>query len=309
MKTNNSVASFGKVGVLFGGSSSEREVSLKSGRMVFDALLRSGVDVHQFDPAEQTVAELAQAEFERVFICLHGRYGEDGCIQGVLELLNIPYTGSGVCASALAMDKWRTKILWRAEGIPVAEHVMLDEDTDWEKRATQLGLPLMVKPIREGSSIGMSKVERLEDFEMAWRKAYERDKQVMAERFISGMELTVAIVNHRALPLIRLETSRNFYDYEAKYLADSTRYICPCGLDARLEKEIQVLALKAFDVLGCQGWGRADVMLDEAGNPYFLEMNTIPGMTDHSLVPMAARQAGIGFDRLVLEILEKAHVG
>lgn len=300
---------FGKVGVLFGGKSAEREVSLKSGRAVLEALLSRGVDAHAFDPAERSFAELVAERFDRVFIVLHGRYGEDGTMQGALEQLGIPYTGSGVLASALAMDKGRTKMLWAQAGIPTPAYRMLDEQTDFDAVVRELGLPIMVKPVREGSSIGMSKVERAEDLPTAYRLAAEHDAVVMAEQFIRGQEATSPILNGKALPLIRLETPRVFYDYEAKYLTDSTRYVCPSGLPAELEARIQALSLRAFEALGCVGWARSDVMIDEAGNPYFLEINTAPGMTDHSLVPMAARQAGIPFDELCMQILETAHVG
>lgn len=300
---------FGKVGVLFGGKSAEREVSLKSGRAVLEALLSRGVDAHAFDPAERSFADLVAEHFDRVFIVLHGRFGEDGTMQGALEQLGIPYTGSGVLASALAMDKGRTKMLWREAGIPTPAYRMLDDQTDFAAVVRELGLPIMVKPVREGSSIGMSKVERAEDLPAAYRLAAEHDAVVMAEQFIRGQEVTSPILNGQALPLIRLETPRVFYDYEAKYLTDSTRYVCPSGLPAELEARIQALSLRAFEALGCAGWARADVMIDEAGNPYFLEINTAPGMTDHSLVPMAARQAGIPFDELCMQILETAHVG
>jgi len=244
-----------------------------------------------------------------VFIALHGRYGEDGTIQGMLELMGIPYTGSGVMASALAMDKWRTKLVWQAAGIPTPRYVILNAHTNFQQVAMDLGLPLMVKPANEGSSIGMSKVTRAEDLPSAYELAAKHDRLVFAEQFITGDEYTAAILGDSALPLIRLETPRVFYDYEAKYLTDSTRYLCPCGLPPERERGIQALALRAFEILGCQGWGRADVIVDETGTPYFLEMNTAPGMTDHSLVPMAARQAGLSFEQLVLRILELAHVG
>jgi D-alanine-D-alanine ligase len=300
---------FGKVGVLLGGRSAEREVSLISGRAVLAALQRQGVDAHAFDPAEQDLAALAAQGFDRVMISLHGRFGEDGTVQGALDWMGIPYTGSGVMASALAMDKWRTKLLWQAAGIPTPEYALLDEHTDFEAVAARLGLPIFVKPAREGSSIGMSKVMRAEDLRAAWEKAAEFDALVLAERFIEGGEYTCAILGDQALPMILLVPKKAFYDYEAKYLRDDTEYRVPCGLPAEREQAIQALAKKAFDVLGCRGWARLDVMLDAAGNPYFLEANTSPGMTDHSLVPMAARAAGMSFDDLVLTILEQARVG
>ena len=299
-------AKFGKVGVLFGGKSAEREVSLKSGAMVLAALKAKGVDAHAFDPRDRSLDALAAERFERVFIALHGRYGEDGTMQGALELLGIPYTGSGVLASALAMDKWRTKLLWQAAGVPTPPYVMLTRETDFRAVADHLGLPIMVKPANEGSSIGMSKVRRAQDLEEAFALAVNYDDVVIAEKFVEGTELTGGILGDIALPLIRLETPRDFYDYEAKYLADDTRYIVPCGLAADKEREVQELGLAAFRTLGCRGWGRVDLMLDREGRPWFLEVNTSPGMTDHSLVPMAARHAGIPFEELCVRILGMA---
>ena len=301
------MADYGKVAVLFGGRSAEREVSLKSGTAVLAALKSGGVDAHAFDPAERELAELKQ--FDRVFIALHGRYGEDGTIQGALELMGIPYTGSGVMASALAMDKWRTKLIWQSAGIPTPRHILLNASTDFDTVVKELGLPMMVKPACEGSSIGMSKVEHADDLKSAYEIAAKHDPLVFAEQFVAGQEYTAAILGEHALPLIRLETTHTFYDYEAKYIANDTRYICPCGLPPQRELALQAIALRAFHVLGCQGWGRADFIVDERGTPYFLEMNTSPGMTDHSLVPMAARQAGLSFEQLVLRVLEMAHVG
>jgi D-alanine-D-alanine ligase len=300
---------FGKVGVLLGGRSAEREVSLKSGSMVLAALQRKGVDAQPFDPRDRGLEELFGAHFDRIFIALHGRYGEDGTLQGALELAGIPYTGSGVLASALAMDKWRTKLVWQAAGVPTPRYELLGADSDYGAVATRLGLPIMVKPANEGSSIGMSKVRRAEDLGEAYALAANYDPLVIAEQFIDGPELTAGVLGRAALPLIRLETPRDFYDYEAKYVADDTRYICPCGLPADREREVQRAVLRAFDVLGCRGWGRVDLMLDRAGAPYFLEVNTSPGMTDHSLVPMAARQAGMPFEDLCVRILELATVG
>ncbi len=293
----------GKVGVLFGGRSAEREVSLLSGTAVLNALRSRGVDAHPFDPAERSLEELRAEKFDRVFIALHGRFGEDGTMQGVLEWMGIPYTGSGVMASALAMDKWRTKLVWQAAGVPTPRYAILQADSNWDDVAAQLGLPIFVKPAREGSSIGMSRVESAAQLAEAYRKAAAFDSLVLAEQFIAGGEYTVAILAGQALPLIKLESANVFYDYEAKYKRDDTRYLCPCGLPEAQEKHIQQLALLAYDVVGCRGWARADVMLDAAGKPYFLEINTSPGMTDHSLVPMAARQAGLPFDELVLRIL------
>jgi D-alanine-D-alanine ligase len=299
-------ASFGKVAVLFGGRSAEREVSLKSGSMVLGALRQRGVDAHAFDPRDRSLDALISERFDRVFIALHGRYGEDGTLQGALELLGIPYTGSGVLASALAMDKWRTKLVWQAAGVPTPRYELLTDTSDFAAVASRLGLPIMVKPANEGSSIGMSKVKRAEDLDEAYTLAANYDPLVIAEQFIEGTELTGGVLGHEALPLIRLETPRDFYDYEAKYISDDTRYILPCGLPAATERAIQAAGLRAFDTLGCRGWGRFDLMLDRAGNPYFLEVNTSPGMTDHSLVPMAARHSGISFDELCVRILALA---
>jgi D-alanine-D-alanine ligase len=292
-----------------GGRSAEREISLKSGGMVLNALKNEGLDAHAFDPRDSGLEALKAQRFERAFIALHGRFGEDGTVQGALEYLGIPYTGSGVLASALAMDKWRTKLLWRAAGLPTPGYELIDDATDFSDLAARLGLPLMVKPAREGSSIGMSKVTAVEKIAPAYELAARYDDLVIAERFIDGMELTAGILGEAALPLIRLETPREFYDFEAKYFADDTRYICPCGLPPAQERSIQQTALEAFRVLGCSGWGRVDAMLDRGGALYLLEVNTIPGMTDHSLVPMAARAAGISFEDLCVRILESAHVG
>jgi D-alanine-D-alanine ligase len=300
------VKRFGKVVVLYGGRSAEREVSLKSGARVLEALKSRGVDAHAFDPQDQGLPELVAGGFDRAFIALHGRFGEDGTIQGVLEWLGIPYTGSGVLASAIAMDKLRTKLLWMASGIPTPKWVRLEATTDFTAVVDTLGLPIMVKPVREGSSIGMSKVTRSEDLPSAFGHAAKYDDVIIGEQFIEGTELTAGVLGTTPLPLIRLETPRTFYDYDAKYVVDSTRYILPSGLPADQERDLQQLVLRAFAVPGCRGWGRVDLMLDCAGNPHFLEVNTIPGMTDHSLVPMAARAAGYSFEDLVLAILEQA---
>jgi D-alanine-D-alanine ligase len=300
---------FGKVAVLMGGKSAEREVSLKSGGMVLAALRKKGVDAHPFDPKERDVQDLVKERFARVFIAMHGRFGEDGTLQGVLEWLGIPYTGSGVLASALAMDKVRTKRLWAAEGLPTARYAVLEKDTDLKAVGKRLGTPMFVKPASEGSSVGMTKVKKIGDLEEAYALAVNYDPVVIAEKFIDGPELTVAIVGERALPIIRIETPREFYDYEAKYIANDTRYLIPCGLPQKKEKEIQALCLKAFGALGCRGWGRVDLMLDKRGKPFLLEVNTSPGMTDHSLVPMAARAVGISYEDLCVQVLEMAHVG
>jgi len=300
---------FGRVAVLMGGRSAEREISLKSGAMVLAALRKSGVDVHAFDPRDQRLEQLIAQKFDRVFIALHGRFGEDGTVQGALEYLGIPYTGSGVMASALAMDKWRTKLLWQAAGVSTPPYALLSQDSDFADVAARVGLPLMVKPAREGSSIGMSKVTSVEMLQAAFELAAQYDSVIIAEKFIEGMELTAGILGAEALPLIRLETPRVFYDYQAKYFSDDTRYLCPCGLPQAQEEALQAAALAAFQLLGCSGWGRVDIMLDARGQSYLLEVNTIPGMTDHSLVPLAARARGMSFEDLVVRILESAHVG
>jgi len=301
------VRKFGKVAVLFGGTSAEREVSLNSGGRVLAALLRKGVDAYAFDPAERPLDELRG--YDRVFIVLHGRHGEDGTVQGVLELMGIPYTGSGVMASALGMDKWRTKLLWKAAGLPVPEYALLDAGSDFAEVEAELGLPLFVKPACEGSSIGISMVKRPGDLAAAYALAAKYDPLVIAERGILAGEYTVGILGDEVLPIIRIEPATEFYDYEAKYSRDDTRYHCPCGLPEAQEMRIREQAMAAFRVLGGRGWGRVDFLMDEAGNPYFLEVNTSPGMTDHSLVPMAARVAGIDYDTLVLRVLALAARG
>lgn len=300
---------FGKVAVLLGGRSAEREISLKSGHAVLEALRRQGVDAHPFDPSEQHMEALLQQGFERAHIALHGRYGEDGTVQGALELMGLPYTGSGVMASALAMDKWRTKLLWQAAGISTPRHILLNAQSDFNAVVEALGLPLIVKPSREGSTIGLSKVMAAIDLPAAYESAAKHDTMVLAEQFIEGMELTVGILGETPLPLVRIETASGLYDYQAKYISNDTQYFCPSGLSAVEEQAIQARALQAHRALGCEGWGRVDVILDKSGRPYFLETNTSPGMTDHSLVPMAAKAVGISFDDLVLRILELAHVG
>jgi len=303
------VKSFGKVAVLMGGRSAEREISLMSGNAVLAALKRKGVDAHAFDTRERDLHELRSQRFDRAFIALHGRYGEDGTVQGALELMGIPYTGSGVMASSLAMDKWRTKLVWIAAGIPTPRFVMLEAGSDLKAVANDLGLPLIVKPSREGSTIGLTKVTRARDMEAAYRTAAEYDDMVLAEEFIAGAEVTASILGEQALPLIRIEAPGGSYDYQAKYFSDETRYFCPSGLLPAQESRIQALALKASRILDCRGWGRVDVMLNAKGAPYLLEANTVPGLTGHSLVPMAAKVAGIPFDDLVVRILEDAHVG
>jgi D-alanine-D-alanine ligase len=292
---------FGKVAVLMGGRSAEREISLLSGNAVLAALNRQGVDAHAFDPAERELSDMRG--FDRAFIVLHGRGGEDGSVQGALELLGLPYTGSGVLASALSMDKWRTKLVWQAAGIPISDYVLLDECSDMPAVAARLGLPIFVKPANEGSSIGITKVKRTEDMSAAYQVAARYDHLVIAERFIDGAEVQFPILGDRVLPSIRIEPATEFYDYDAKYFRDDTRYHCP-GMPANQEQPLHELVLRAFRVLGCRGWGRMDLIIDRAGQPYFLEMNTVPGMTSHSLMPMGARAAGIEFDALCLRILE-----
>ena len=301
------MSDFGKVAVLFGGKSAEREVSLQSGSRVLAALLRQGVDAQAFDPAERKLDELAA--YDRAFIALHGRYGEDGTIQGALELMGIPYTGSGVMASAVGMDKWRTKLLWRSVGLAIPEFVMLTADSDFDDVERQLGLPLFVKPACEGSSIGVTKVRQPGELARAYEAAAKHDALVIAEQGVLGGEYTVGILGDQALPIIRIVPATEFYDYEAKYLRDDTRYLCPCGLPEARELELRAQALEAFRVLGCRGWGRVDFLMDEQGEAYFLEVNTSPGMTDHSLVPMAAREAGLSYDELVMRVLSLATLG
>jgi D-alanine-D-alanine ligase len=293
---------FGKVALLLGGDAAEREISLKSGAAVGAALRRAGVDVHAIDPGPDVLEVLRTGGFDRAFIILHGRGGEDGQIQGALARIGLPYTGSGVLGSAIGMDKYRTKLLWAGAGIPTAEFVLLHGEADLAA-AARLGFPLMIKPSQEGSSIGMAKVEDAAGLADAWRAAAQYDRTVLAERWLPGAEYTCAILGGEALPLIRLQAANSFYDYEAKYFSDSTRYHCPCGLPAAREAELQSLCLRAFDAVGATGWGRVDFMLDADGAPKLLEVNTVPGMTDHSLVPMAAKVAGIDFDGLCLRVL------
>lgn len=299
---------FGKVAVLLGGTSAEREVSLMSGSAVLAALQKAGVDAHAFDPAGRDLHELKDDGFDRAFIALHGRGGEDGTLQGVLEFLGIPYTGSGVMASAIAMDKWRTKMIWEACGLPTPRYVMLCADSDWQKVADSLGLPVFVKPVREGSSVGATKVTEVGQLQAAWALAARFDDLVIAEEFIAGAELTIPFIEDRALPVVRIEAPDGNYDYQHKYFADDTLYRCPCGLPTDQEQALQEMVLQSARVLGCRGWGRGDLMLDERGRPYLLEMNTSPGMTNHSLVPMAAAQANIDFEALCVTILRGARL-
>jgi len=300
-------AAFGRVAVLMGGYSAEREVSLTSGNAVLDALLAKGVDAVAVDAGSPNfVPQLQAGAFDCAFNIVHGRGGEDGVMQGLLEYLDIPVTGSGVMGSALAMDKQRTKYVWQGLGLPTPDFIMLASEQDLENAVQRIGFPMILKPVHEGSSIGMTRVEKSAQLEQAWRDADQYDHEVMAERWVSGEEYTAAIVDGVALPLIRLETPREFYDYEAKYQSDSTRYHCPCGLPESRETELQQLVQRAFDAVGASGWGRVDFFLDNDGSPWLIEVNTVPGMTDHSLVPMAAQQYGWDMPELVWRILGTA---
>jgi D-alanine-D-alanine ligase len=302
---------FGKVGVLFGGRSAERDISLLSGAGVLKALQEQGVDAHAFDPAQRSLAELATEKFDRVFIALHGRYGEDGTLQGALEQLGIPYTGPGVLASAIAMDKAMTKRIWLHSGLATPDFYMLSANSDWKAVADRLGLPLIVKPAHEGSTLGLTKVTSVDQLPEAYALAAKFDNSVMAEQFISGMELTCPVLGHgdaaRALPVVRIVAPDANYDYQNKYFSDETRYICPSELPPEQEKQIQALVLQSYKTLGCRGWARADVMVRESDNqPFLLEINTSPGMTSHSLVPMSAAAAGMPYEKLCAEILRTA---
>jgi D-alanine-D-alanine ligase len=297
-------AEFGKVAVLMGGWSAERAVSLVSGQAVLRALQGCGVDAHGIDADRQVLSVLANGGFARVFITLHGRGGEDGLIQGALDLLGLPYTGSGVLASALGMDKLRTKQVWRGAGLPTPPWRLVESAAELANAAAELGLPLAVKPSREGSSIGVSRVGEPAEFQAAWERAAACASPVLVEPWIQGQEYTGGLLQGETLPLIRLETPREFYDYEAKYHANDTRYLCPCGLPEAREAELRELVCRAFAALDGYGWGRVDLMVDGQGQPWLLEVNTVPGMTDHSLVPMAARVAGLNFEDLVWRILE-----
>ena len=296
---------FGKVAVLYGGDSAEREVSLQSGRQVFEGLCSFGVDAHLVDKGLDVLERLREEAFDRVFIVLHGRGGEDGTIQGALEVCGLPYTGSGVLGSALSMDKHRTKLVWQAVDVPTPGYRVLSSEQDLPAIADELGFPLVVKPVHEGSSIGITKVGDAEVLHSAWFEASRFDDEIMVERWIEGAEYTGSVLGGEVLPLIKLETPRTFYDYEAKYSDGAgTRYICPCGLAQSCETELRELCLRAFDAVAGSGWGRIDFLCDSSARPWFLEANTAPGMTSHSLVPMAARAAGIEFPELVWRILE-----
>ncbi|GKV81902.1 MULTISPECIES: D-alanine--D-alanine ligase [Pectobacterium] len=302
-----------KVAVLLGGTSAEREVSLLSGQAVLAGLKEAGINAHAVDTRDVSVTTLKEEGFTKIFIALHGRGGEDGTLQGVLEFLGLPYTGSGVMASALTMDKLRTKQVWQAVGLPVSPYVALDRRQYSETAAnallakfTHLGLPLIVKPSREGSSVGMSKVNTLSELPAALEEAFRHDDDILVEKWLSGPEYTVAILGDEVLPSIRIQPAGTFYDYEAKYLSDDTQYFCPSGLPDEQEQALAGLAMAAYRAVGCSGWGRVDFMLDSDGAFYLLEVNTSPGMTSHSLVPMAARQRGLTFSQLVVKILELA---
>jgi len=300
---------FGKVAVLMGGKSAEREISLMSGGGVLKALRSKGVDAHAFDPAERDLFDLRREGYARCFVALHGRGGEDGTLQGALEVLGMPYTGSGVLGSALAMDKLRCKLLWRAEGLPTPPHEALRAGSDFAAVAKRLGLPLVVKPVNEGSSFGVSKVYEAKALEEAYALAVNYDRAVMAEKLIEGPEYTASVLAEAALPLIRIEAPQGNYDYQNKYFTDDTKYLCPCGLPPQKEEALKTLSLRAFQLAGCTGWGRVDLMLDAKADPWLLEVNTSPGMTGHSLVPMAARAVGTSYEDLCIKILEGSHVG
>ncbi|MEY4059376.1 MAG: D-alanine--D-alanine ligase [Pseudomonadota bacterium] len=307
---NLDIKSLGRVGVLLGGRSGEREISLMSGNGVLEALLSKGVDAYPFDPGLRCPTELANEKFDRIFISLHGRYGEDGTIQGLLELLGLPYTGSGVLASALAIDKIATKLVWLSSGLSTPEFQELKADSDWNAVVKHLGLPLIVKPAHEGSSLGLTKVKSVDELPAAYRLAAGMDKKVIAETCIVGDELTCPLVGFgadaEALPVIKIIPPEANYDFHNKYFSDETKYLCPTDLAPEVNQAVQELALAAYRALGCRTWGRADVMLDkQTGKPYLLEMNTSPGMTSHSLVPMAAKAAGVEYAELVLWVISQ----
>lgn len=303
-KRISSAADFGRVAVLMGGRSAEREISLISGNAVLAGLQRKGIDAYGIDVSFDICQKIASGEFDRAFIVLHGRGGEDGEIQGFLQAVNLPYTGSAITASVLSMNKRLSKLAWIQQGLPTAIFMPVTEQTDTQALVGELGLPLIIKPVNEGSSIGMSKVNDIAELEQAIDLALKYDADVIAEQWIHGEEYTVAILDGEALPAIRLKTPHEFYDFDAKYHANDTEYLCPCGLDADVEQGMQNIAVKAFNALGMKGWGRIDFMRDSQGNLFLLEANSVPGMTDHSLVPMAAKQAGLSFEDLVWRILE-----
>lgn len=300
---------FGKVAVLFGGNSNEREVSLVSGRAVLEALQKSGIDAHLFDPSEQPLENLTKKEFDRVFIALHGGHGEDGAIQGALEFLGIPYTGCGVMASAIGMDKWRSKLVWEAAGLPITPYRMLDAQTNFEAVEKELGLPLFVKAACGGSSLDVYKVKETGELEKYFHQMKENNDLILAEKFISGGEYTCGILGNRALPTIKIVPATEFYDYEAKYNRDDTEYLCPSDLSDEDEQKMREICFKAYQVIGGTGWGRVDFLKDSDGQYYLMEANTSPGMTSHSLVPKAAKQLGVSFESLCVEILTHASLG
>mgnify|MGYP006274789555 CR=1 FL=1 len=310
MKVRNRKASqpsdFGRVAVVMGGAAAEREVSLKSGRAVLEALQNKKIDAHGFDVGSDLLAPFlgGPGQFDRVFNVIHGRGGEDGVLQGGLEAMKIPYTGSGVLASALSMDKLRTKLCWIGAGLPTPRWWLLNSREDLERVREEIVFPLIIKPAQEGSSIGMSRADNFDELQAAWENASLYNCDVFAEAWVTGAEYTMGMLDGQALPLIRLETPRAFYDFDAKYRAETTRYHCPCGLPSADEKALQAMALRACEVIGVSGWGRVDLMVDQSGKPWLIEVNTVPGMTDHSLVPMAAKQAGMDFEELVWRILE-----
>ena len=301
--SENELPNFGKVAVLMGGQSAERVISLESGKAITTALCNANIDAHEVDFDGSILPRLIDDNFERVFIALHGRGGEDGTIQGALETIGLPYTGSGVLGSALAMDKIRSKSIWRSAGLSTPPSAELSAKSKWDEIAKKLSLPIMVKPVREGSSLGASKVMDVKNLPVAWADANQFDERVMAESWIEGNEYTVPILNNVVLPVIKLETSRDFYDYKAKYQDNDTRYICPCNLDKTIEKNLGELSLKACQYLGVSGWARVDMIVDDANQAWLIEVNTVPGMTNHSLVPMGAKQAGLTFEQLVVQIL------
>lgn len=299
---------FNKVVVLMGGDSAERNISLESGKSVHKALCSMGIDSYLIDFNKNSFKEILDENYDRAFIVLHGRGGEDGSIQGLLDSIGIPYTGSNVLGSALAMDKLKSKALWENRGLPTPKSYELSSSTNWTQVINKLGLPLMVKPAREGSSFGASKVDNEEELQEAWCKASKFDDLVMAESWITGDEYTISMLDDCILPIIKLETKRDFYDYQAKYEDDDTRYICPCGLSDSFEKDLGKMALRACKVLGVSGWGRVDILVDKDKKPWLIEVNTIPGMTSHSLVPMAAKKAGLSFEKLVLKVLATSFI-
>jgi D-alanine-D-alanine ligase len=303
--TNNAVQ-FGKVAVLMGGHSAEREISLLSGKAVLDALLSKGVDAHGIDVGKNVISQLNDEGYQRAFIILHGRGGKDGTMQGLLELMNIPYTGSGVMASSLAMNKLKTKQIWLATGLPTPDFCVLDSEESCKRALDTLMLPLIIKPVLEGSSVGISKVETESEMIPAWEKAQQCGGTVIAEQWVEGDEYTAAMLDDQVLPMIKLKTSHKFYDYDAKYEANDTQYICPCGLTVEQEEAFAEMALQAFNAVGASSWGRVDFMVDKIGQPWLIEVNTVPGMTSHSLVPMAAKQVGMKFEDLVVKILSLA---